>query len=252
MTQTDHEMIIKELFRNLEEKVAEAEQLNREFDAFAYTLSHDLRAPLRHQLVASNMLKKDYAAMMPAEAAELCDNINKSAKKMMTLLDDLLRFSKLGKQTLHLSGNNMKEMVEVILRELSETYDSNRVQINIDKNMPDAFCDNAMTRQVWTNFISNAIKYSSKKEKPVIEIGGSVQDKEVVYFVKDNGAGFDMKNYDKLFAAFSRLHGSHEFSGNGLGLNIVKRIIERHYGRVWAEGKPNEGATFYFSLPVQS
>ena len=248
----EHEKIIRELHKNLEEKVAEAEMMNKELDAFTYTVSHDLRAPLRHQIVAADMLKEDFSDTLPAEASELCDTIYKSARRMTTLIDDLLRFSKLGKQPLHLSNNNMKNMVEVILRELGSTYDSKRVQVSIDENLPDALSDASMTRQVWTNFISNAIKYSSKKEQPIIEIGWNIMDKEAVYFVKDNGAGFDMEQYNKLFTPFSRLHGSHEFNGNGLGLNIVKRIIEKHRGRVWAEGKPNEGATFYFSLPRQN
>jgi PAS domain S-box-containing protein len=246
----EQEGLIRKLHRDLESKITEVEKMNKELDAFTYTVAHDLRAPLRHQIVAADILKQDFPDTLPTEAMELCDTIYKSAKKMTTLIEDLLRFSKLGKQPLHLSNNNMKQMVEVILRELSGAYDSNRVQILISENTPGAYSDAAMTRQVWTNFISNAIKYSSKKDNPVIEIGGSVDGKEVTYYVKDNGAGFDMKNYDKLFAAFSRLHGSHEFQGNGIGLNIVKRIIEKHKGRVWAEGKPNEGATFYFSLPM--
>src|SRR5258706_57261 len=247
----EQEVLISELYSNLENKVAEVEKVNKELDAFAYTVSHDLRAPLRHQIIAAEMLRTDYINLLPADASELCETISKSAKKMTTLIEDLLRFSKLGKQPLHLSTNNMNQTVEIILRELSATYDSTRVSIKVDEKLPDAFSDASMTRQVWANFISNAIKYSSKKENPVIEIGGRVNDKETIYFVKDNGAGFDMKHYDKLFASFSRLHASHEFSGNGLGLNIVKRIIEKHKGRVWAEGKLNEGATFYFSLPLK-
>ncbi len=248
----EHEKIIRELHKNLEEKIEEAEMMNKELDAFTYTVSHDLRAPLRHQIVAADLLKEDFSDTLPPEASELCDTIYKGAKRMTTLIDDLLRFSKLGQQPLHLSNNNMKNMVEVILRELSSSYDSNRVQVSIDENLPDAFSDASMTRQVWTNFISNAIKYSSKKAQPVIAIGWNIMDKEAVYFVKDNGAGFDMEQYNKLFTPFSRLHSSQEFNGNGLGLNIVKRIIEKHKGRVWAEGKPNEGATFYFSLPMQN
>lgn len=245
----EQEKVIRELNGILENKIAEAEQMNKELDAFAYTVSHDLRAPLRNQILATQMFKQEYLQQMPAEAAELCDAISKGAKKMNTLVEDLLRFSKLGTQPLHLSMNNMKQMVDATILELRAMYDHNHVKIKVDENLPDALSDAAMTKQVWTNFISNAIKYSSKKENPVIEIGGNFNGREVIYFVRDNGAGFDMQQYEKLFTPFSRLHGSHEFSGNGLGLNIVKRVVERHNGHVWAEGKREEGATFYFSLP---
>jgi light-regulated signal transduction histidine kinase (bacteriophytochrome) len=169
--------------------------------------------------------------------------------KIQKLVEDLLEFSKIGKQEILKEQVNMQELVDQILTEHLPNDPENKTSVQIDA-LSDSFCDKQLVNQVWINFISNALKYSANKENPLIRIGNYFKNDEQVYFVKDNGAGFDMKYYKKLFGVFSRLHTDAEFNGTGVGLSIVKRIVERHGGKVWAEGQTGLGATFYFSLPV--
>ena len=166
---------------------------------------------------------------------------------MGQLIDDLLAFSRLGRKELTKMNLSMNEIVSGIYEELKKNEDHRDITFNIN-NLPLSFADSTTIKQVWINLISNSIKYSKRKEKIIIEIGSEIKGDEIIYYIKDNGAGFDMRYADKLFGVFQRLHSEEEFEGTGVGLAIVQRIISKHGGRIWAEGKVNEGATFYFSL----
>jgi light-regulated signal transduction histidine kinase (bacteriophytochrome) len=172
--------------------------------------------------------------------------IQRNANKMNTLIDDLLEFSRMGRKEVGRMDVDMREVVDTVIQESQST--ANRVKFQIG-NLPHAMVDRSLITQVWTNLISNGVKYSGKHDTPVVEIGSFNKDNQIVFFVKDNGAGFEMQYADKLFGVFQRLHKTEDFEGTGIGLAIVHRVVTRHGGRVWAEGKPGDGATFYFSLP---
>lgn len=244
---TDQKMAdnkIKELNNDLQNNIVQLESANKEMESFSYSVSHDLRAPLRALIGFSNILEEDYGETFDDEAKRLVKNIQTNSQKMSVLIDELLSFSKLDRKQLEKREINMFSMVENIFDEIKP--DKTQVKIN---NLSISQGDYTLLNQVWVNLISNAIKYSSKKENPVVEIGETQTDKEITYYVKDNGAGFNMKYADKLFGVFQRLHSDSEFEGTGVGLAIVNRIINKHGGKVWAEAVVNEGATFYFSLP---
>lgn len=221
--------------------------LNQELEGFTYSVSHDLRAPLRSIIGYANILKEEYYEKMDEESRRITEVIIRNTARMGQLIDDLLDFSRLGRKSVTFTSINMKEMVEGIVREQTAELKDRTLAIKIQDIEP-AQGDLAMVRQVWINLISNALKYSSKKEISKIEIGSFRQDAKKIYYVSDNGAGFDMKYGEKLFGVFQRLHKMNEFEGTGVGLALVKTIIKRHGGEVWAEGKVNEGAKFYFSL----
>jgi PAS domain S-box-containing protein len=225
------------------------QQLNRELEAFTYTVSHDLRAPLRAIIGYANMFEEDYGKGLDTEGKRLLGVIRYNAEKMGLLIDDLLAFSKLGRKDLDLATENMNELVEGAVLELNKS-NPNNAQIKIDNLLP-ASVDYGLIHQVWVNLLSNAIKYSSKNEKPEIEISSERKGKEVIYTIKDNGVGFNMKYADKLFGVFQRLHNVEEFDGTGVGLAIVQRIVAKHKGRIWGEGKVGKGAVFSFSLPAE-
>lgn len=244
---------IAQLNEELEKKVAERTQqlefANRELEAFSYSVSHDLRAPLRSINGFTKILAEEYVANLDSEAKRYLDIIVSNSKKMGQLIDDLLAFSRLGKQEVIKIRINPNTMVESIINDFRESYPKAKVIIG---NLPEVNGDLAMLKQVFVNLISNALKYSSRVEQPVIEIGWYPEKKEQVFYVRDNGAGFDMKYYEKLFGVFQRLHKQKEFDGTGVGLSIVKRIINKHQGNIWAEGNENKGAVFYFSLPLNN
>jgi PAS domain S-box-containing protein len=225
------------------------QQLNKELEAFTYTVSHDLRAPLRAINGYANMLEEDYSKQVDDEGKRLLNVIRYNAEKMGQLIDDLLAFSKLGRKELERAMENMNELVEGVMIEISKSTPNN-ANIKIDQLHP-AKVDYGLIHQVWYNLLSNAIKYSSKKEKPEIEISSRKEGNEIIYSVKDNGVGFNMKYADKLFGVFQRLHRMDEFEGTGVGLAIVQRIVAKHNGRVWAMAEPDKGATFSFSLPAE-
>jgi PAS domain S-box-containing protein len=222
-------------------------QLNKELEAFTYTVSHDLRAPLRAINGYSNMLDEDYGKKFDAEGKRLLGVIRYNAEKMGQLIDDLLAFAKLGRKDLEKSVEDMNELTEGVIIEINKTV-ANKAKIKV-KKLHKAKVDYGLMHQVLLNLISNAIKYSSKKESPVVEISSEKKEGEIIYSIRDNGVGFNMKYADKLFGVFQRLHRAEEFEGTGVGLAIVQRIIAKHNGRVWAEGKVDHGATFHFSLP---
>ena len=230
------------------ERTAQLKEANKELEAFSYSVSHDLRAPLRAIHSYTRILEEDYQGKLDEEGKKAIGTILRNSKKMGELIDDLLAFSRLGKKELTNSDVNMNALAKSIVRDLLTTEIENKLDLNIQPLRP-ASGDSALIRQVWINLISNAIKYSGKNERIVIDIGCQEKENMIVYYVKDNGVGFDMKYYSKLFGVFHRLHSEEEFEGIGVGLAVVQRIVTRHQGQVWAESKLNEGATFYFSLP---
>lgn len=238
---------INELNRELQKHVLQLEASNKDLESFSYSVSHDLRAPLRAIAGYSKIIQEDFADEMTQEAKKLFGNITANAQKMGTLIDDLLEFSRLGRKMISKTAINMNVLVEAALNECNNSF-PNSALVTI-QDLPHANADYGLMNQVLINLLSNAIKYSSKKASPEVEVGGFEKDEEVIFYVKDNGAGFNMKYAEKLFGVFQRLHAPSEFEGTGVGLAIVHRIISKHGGRIWAEGKINEGATFYFSLP---
>ncbi len=223
-------------------------QLNKELEAFTYSVSHDLRAPLRAVSGYAQMLDEDYGKALDAEGKRLLHTISQNAERMGQLIDNLLAFSRIGKKSLVVSDTDMKLLVNETIAELRKTGDW-RTDIKIGE-LHSIKSDHGLMYHVMANLVGNGIKYSSKKENPVVEIGSEQMGNEIIFSVKDNGAGFDMRYANKLFGVFQRLHGPEEFDGTGVGLAIVQRIISKHGGRVWAEGIPGEGATFYFSIPI--
>jgi signal transduction histidine kinase len=234
-----------ELDARVRSRTAELEAVNRELESFSYSVSHDLRAPLRAIDGYARMLDEDYAGRLDAEAQRLIGVVRSSARRMGQLIDDLLAFSRLGRQEPARSRVDMTALAREVADELRGAS-SARIDLAA---LPGAHADAALLKQVWLNLIGNALKYSSKKPDARIEIGARHDAQEDVYWVRDNGAGFDMRYAGKLFGVFQRLHRAEEFEGTGVGLAIVQRILARHGGRVWAEARPGEGACFYFCLP---
>ncbi len=221
------------------------ELANKELESFSYSVSHDLRAPLRSILGYTHFLNEGYAAKLDSEGVRLLATITRNGEKMNRLIEELLRFARLGRQEMEKVSMDFNSIIHGVVQSLGDAVKN--VEFNI-RPLPKVVGDPSLLTQVWTNLISNAVKYSSKKEKPQIEIGSLAGDGETVFYIKDNGAGFDMQYAERLFEVFQRMHSPKDFEGTGIGLSLVKRIINRHGGRVWADAKVNEGATFYFTL----
>jgi len=232
-----------------ERKKAEEQLLavNKELDAFSYSVSHDLRTPLRAVNSYAHILNEDYGTQLDEEAKRLIDNIKYNAIKMGMLIEDLLAFSRLGRKEIQKSNIDMNELTKDVLIDINKSI-AHSAEIKIGK-LHNAKADYSLLRQVMFNLISNAVKYSSKKEHPLVEIFSEEKNGEIIFSVKDNGVGFDMRFVNKLFGVFQRLHKSEDFEGTGVGLAIVHRIISKHGGKVWAEAELNNGASFYFTLP---
>jgi len=249
------EEALRKLNEELENRVnIRTDQLataNKELEAFSYSVSHDLRAPVRAVHSFTKILKNEYAKNLDDEGKRICDVIESSSVRMGKLIDDLLSFSRLGRSSLNFSVVDMSALVKDIYKDTVTDENRNRIEFKTGI-LPKVSADENMMRIVITNLLSNAVKYSSKKESPVITFNGKTDGDKVVYYVSDNGVGFDMQYYNKLFRVFQRLHSSKDFEGNGVGLALVQRIISKHGGKTWAEGKPGEGATFYFTLPLNS
>jgi PAS domain S-box-containing protein len=247
------ESLIRQLNEELEGRVIQrTEQLeaaNKELEAFSYSVSHDLRAPLRAVHGFTKILLEDYEPKLDEEGKRICQIISSSATQMGGLIDDLLSFSRIGRGTLNPSFLNMRSIVREAFEEISSSDQISKINLKIGK-LHKAFGDASLLRIVWNNLISNAIKYSSKEDISEIEISSRLKYDRITYSIQDNGVGFDMNYKHKLFGVFQRLHSEAEFEGNGVGLAIVQRIILKHGGKVWAEGEVGKGATFYFSLPV--
>jgi light-regulated signal transduction histidine kinase (bacteriophytochrome) len=238
-----------ELERRVTERTAELKSANRELESFSYSVSHDLRSPLRAIDGYSLMLEEDYADKLDDEGRRLLRVIRDSSGHMARLIDDLLRFSQLGRKPLAMASLDMTGLAKEVIQDFSSAHPTARIELG---SLPSISGDRSLFRQVWTNLISNALKYSSRRTMPYVEIGGRAEEAENVFWVRDNGAGFDMKYYEKLFGVFQRLHRSDEFEGTGVGLAIVQRVVNKHGGRVWAESGVGEGAVFRFAFPKES
>jgi len=237
-----------ELEDRVSRRTQQLEMANRELESFSYSVSHDLRAPLRAMDSFSRILMEEHAEGLDPEAVRILNIITDNARRMGTLIDNLLAFSRLSRQELTFSQISMKQTVEDVLKELRSQLSLEKVVFKIH-DLPDAYGDPSMIKHVYLNLIGNAVKFSAYVPHPLIEIGCNSTDNENTYYIKDNGAGFDMKYVKKLFGVFQRLHSTNEFEGTGVGLAIVHRIITRMNGQVKAKGKIDEGAVFYFSLP---
>jgi light-regulated signal transduction histidine kinase (bacteriophytochrome) len=236
-----------ELEQRVAERTKELTTANQELEGFSYSVSHDLRTPLRAVDGYTRMLEEDYGGKLDDEGGRLLRIIRENTRRLGQLIDDLLTFSRFGRHTLSIAEIDMRRSVEDTLRDLNAA--GGALPGLMLGTLPPAQGDGMLVKQVWANLLANAVKFSSKREQPQIEVGGYSDGAYNIYCVRDNGAGFDMRYYDKLFGVFQRLHSIEEFSGTGVGLAIVQRVVTRHGGRVWAEGKVDGGAAFYFSLP---
>jgi PAS domain S-box-containing protein len=243
---------IKKMNETLEQQVIERtgqfETLNKELEAFSYSVSHDLRAPLRHIGGFVDLLVKNNSAQLDASGLRYLNIISESSHEMGNLIDALLTFSRFGRSELQLTKINSTKTVNQALETFSDELAGRNVKIKVSE-LPDVMGDPTLISQVWINLISNALKYSRKEENAVINIGSKIEDDKTIFHIKDNGAGFDMKYVDKLFGVFQRLHKAKDFEGIGIGLANVNRIIMRHGGKCWAESEVGKGATFFFSMP---
>jgi len=235
------------MFNLRKQSEAQLELANKELEAFSYSVSHDLRAPLRAIHGFTRILLEDYVSKLDDDAQQMMKSVINNTEKMGQLIDDLLAFSRLGKKELQITKINMNEMAQSALDEVRRVEPSPKTNVVIHPLAP-VSADRNLLFQVLANLMSNAIKYSGKKDNPVVEVSSAEKDGEIIYCVRDNGVGFNMKYYDKLFGVFQRLHSNAEFEGTGIGLALVKRIITRHGGNIWAEAEPDRGASFYFSL----
>jgi light-regulated signal transduction histidine kinase (bacteriophytochrome) len=246
---------IRRLNAELEQRVlkrtAELEAANKELEAFSYSVSHDLRSPLRTVDGFSQAVLEDYAEQLPEEGRRYLQTIREGAQRMGVLIDDLLTFSRLARLPLHKQAVNMTRIAREALEELNGQRKGREIDLRIG-DLPSCEGDSALLKQVWVNLLSNAIKYTRKREAAVVDVGSREEKGETVYFVRDNGAGFEMQYGHKLFGVFQRLHRADEFEGTGVGLAIVQRVVHRHGGRVWAEAAVDRGATFHFTLDGQN
>ncbi len=243
---------IKSMNETLELKVIERtkqlEYANKELETFSYSVSHDLRAPLRHIGGFVDLLIKSNSSHLDEAGLRYLNIISDSSREMGNLIDALLTFSRLSRAELQRTQINSKTMVSRVIKTFSEEIANRNVEINVSE-LPETKGDETLISQVWVNLISNALKYSKNEANPVIDIGGKIENEKTIFYIKDNGAGFDMKYADKLFGVFQRLHKARDFEGIGIGLANVNRIITRHGGNCWAESEVGKGATFFFSIP---
>jgi PAS domain S-box-containing protein len=245
----------KEIEAGLEKTQKDLMVANKELEAFSYSVAHDLRAPLRHVSGYVGLLTMHFKSELSEKGLHYLDSIVDSANQMGKLIDNLLQFSKTGRVDMRRSYSDMNGIVQEATELLRQDNPDRTIEWNLTK-LPSVYCDSAMLQLVWLNLLSNAVKFTRTREKALIEIGAKVETKEVIFFVRDNGVGFDKQYAQKLFGVFQRLHPTEEFEGTGIGLANVRRIIVRHGGRTWAEAETDNlpagkagGATFYFSIP---
>ncbi|MGH8229117.1 MAG: sensor histidine kinase [Steroidobacteraceae bacterium] len=241
----------RELERRILERTRELELANRDLEAFAYSASHDLRAPVRRIQSFCELFMADYGAEIPTAGQALLEHVHSGAERMGHLIEDLLDFARCGRAPLARERVAMSTLFREVLTELQGDSELRARRIELDiRDLPDCCADPVLLRQVVVNLLSNALKFTAHRNPARLTVGSYPQASEIVYFIADNGAGFDTSHAEKLFGVFQRLHSQEEFKGTGVGLSIVQRIIERHGGRVWGEGQPGEGAKFSFSLPA--
>lgn len=243
---------IRELRGELETRVtkrtATLQETIEELETFNYSVSHDLRSPIGAVINFAAILQHDHGDQLDPSAKDCLDRISASAKVAVSLMDGLLAFSRSGREEIHKVSVDMRDLVEGVRDDLASADPSAGTAIQIGE-LPDAHADPAMIRRVFTNLISNSLKFARKGEPPSVDVAGYALAGELIYFVRDQGVGFDMRYEDKLFRVFERLHSGEDFAGHGIGLAIVSRLVRRHGGRVWAQGAVGKGATFLFSLP---
>jgi signal transduction histidine kinase len=240
-----------ELEQRILDRTAQLKIVNLELEAFSHSVSHDLRAPLRHINGFAEILKEEYYDQLPEKAKNYLDTISDSAKKMNILIDDLIKLSRTNRIELKKSMLKMNQVLDDALSEVQPLLENRKVDINIS-TLPEVIGDYNLLRLVWVNLLDNAIKYTRPRKKAVIKIDYNEEKEEFIFCIHDNGVGFDMNYAQKLFGAFQRLHSTDEFEGTGIGLSNVRRIISRHSGRTWAEAELDKGASFYFSLPKKA
>lgn len=240
-----------ELEQRILDRTAQLKIVNLELEAFSHSVSHDLRAPLRHINGFAEILKEEYYDQLPEKAKNYLDTISDSAKKMNILIDDLIKLSRTNRIELKKSMLKMNQVLDDALSEVQPLLENRKVDINIS-TLPEVIGDYNLLRLVWVNLLDNAIKYTRPRKKAVINIDYKEEKEEFIFCIHDNGVGFDMNYAQKLFGAFQRLHSTDEFEGTGIGLSNVRRIISRHSGRTWAEAELDKGASFYFSLPKKA
>jgi light-regulated signal transduction histidine kinase (bacteriophytochrome) len=243
---TDH---IASLNRDLESQAIELRRANNDLEGFSYSVSHDLRAPLRAIHGFASLLAQQQPTKADAESRHFLTRINENILRMSTLIDDLLEFSKCGRQPLEMSRLDMEALARTAATEAVSAHESSAVPEVVIETLPAAWGDPHLLLQVWRNLLDNAVKYSSKVPAPRIRVSGHEDGDRVVFEVRDNGIGFDSRYSESLFGVFQRLHRISEYPGSGVGLAIVQRIISRHDGQVWAQSEPNQGSTFAFALP---
>jgi signal transduction histidine kinase len=239
-----------ELERRVSLRTEELQAANKELEGFSYSVSHDLRAPLRGIIGFADALMEDHGPELDEEARRKIKVVQDEGRRMGVLIDELLAFSRLGRKALQLVDLDMGKLARGCAEGMAPQINGHDLELQLGA-LPPARGDRVLLGQVWTNLLSNAIKFSSKTERPRIVVSAVTDEKEHIYYVRDNGAGFDPKYKSKLFGVFQRLHDAAEFPGTGVGLALVQRIVNRHGGRVWAESRPGEGATFYFTLPKE-
>jgi len=240
---------VSELNIALREKNDDLLAANADLESFCHSVSHDLRMPLRHIHSYVSILEASAATKLNSEERRHVATVQKAAIRMTRLIDDLLAFSRIGRAAMHRQRIHMDELVEETFQELGPDLNDRRIDW-LCHSIPDTMGDPQLMKQVWVNLLANAVKYTRPRDPAKIEIGADVAENEVIYYVKDNGVGFNMQYVDKLFGVFQRLHADADFEGTGVGLANVRRIVQRHGGRTWAEGAEGRGATVYFSLPT--
>jgi len=238
----------EQLEQRVQERTAELEATNQELEAFSYSVSHELQGPLTHLHGYSTILSDKYGSQLDEDGRKYLRRVKEAAARMSLLIDDLLKLAKVTRQTLELGDVDLGSLVAEVRKDLEQNTRNREIDWRIGR-LPLVACDYGLMKQLLTNLLANAIKYTRPRRHAVIEVGSTLADGKAAFFVRDNGVGFDMQHAEKLFAPFQRLHRDQDFEGDGIGLATVQRIIHKHGGRIWAHSEPDQGATFYFTLP---